>query len=209
MTQKTAPISTADILTLGEVRTVIQELKRKAPRSVSTRQNLAIFRLATCCGLRASEIAQLRIGDIHLGGDNPYINVRKAIAKYNRPRRIPLTWDAGTFADLLAWITERKAQGAKAKDLVVCSQAVTSFGNPLDRFNIRKRFVGACKITGRKDITTHKGRHTFISLSMAAGHSPIEVRDAAGHGSLETTDRYSHVAQHIRGDNLPDVFGGC
>ena len=49
------------ILTRRELATVLADLKRKAPRSPNTRLNLVVFRLAACCGLRVSEIAQLQV----------------------------------------------------------------------------------------------------------------------------------------------------
>ena len=52
------------ILTRAEVQAVLADLKRKAVRSKNTRLNLVIFRLAACCGLRASEIAQLHMADL-------------------------------------------------------------------------------------------------------------------------------------------------
>ena len=52
------------ILTRRELAAVLADLRRKAPRSKNTRLNLAVFRLAACCGLRASEIAKLRLGDV-------------------------------------------------------------------------------------------------------------------------------------------------
>jgi len=54
------------ILTRRELVAVLADLKRKAPRSRSTRLNLVIFRLACCCGLRASEIARLRVVDVRV-----------------------------------------------------------------------------------------------------------------------------------------------
>ena len=42
----------------------LDDLRRKALRSRNTRLNLVLFPLATCCGLRASEIAQLQVGDV-------------------------------------------------------------------------------------------------------------------------------------------------
>lgn len=50
------------ILTRSEMRAVLGDLKRKAPQCRNTRLNLIIFLLSACCGLRASEIAQLRLG---------------------------------------------------------------------------------------------------------------------------------------------------
>ena len=49
------------ILMRRELAAVLAALTRKAKRSPSTRLNLVIFRVATCCGLRASEIAKLQI----------------------------------------------------------------------------------------------------------------------------------------------------
>jgi integrase len=52
------------ILTRREIATLLAELRRKAPRSKNTQLNLVIFRLACCCGLRASEIAMLQVADV-------------------------------------------------------------------------------------------------------------------------------------------------
>ena len=88
------------ILGKSEIATVMADLKRKARRSVNTRQNLTIVRLAACCGLRVSEVCGLNLGDVRLGLDRPYINIRKAIGKGRRSRRVPLWWDRGTLDDL-------------------------------------------------------------------------------------------------------------
>ena len=69
---------------------VIADLKRKGRRSVNTRQNLIIFRLATCCGLRVSEIVGLTLSNAKLTGRRPHIYVPQAIAKRHYARRVPL-----------------------------------------------------------------------------------------------------------------------
>ena len=83
--------------------------------------NLAIVRLASCCGLRASEIGGLRISDVHTGIARPFLSIRAEIAKGGKPRRVPLWWDAGTLADVEAWIAYRRKHGAKGGDPLVCS----------------------------------------------------------------------------------------
>jgi len=122
---KTAHAPLADpmkILTRTELATVLAELNRKSPRSVNTRLNRTVFRLAACCGLRASEIAQLRIGDVHTELPRPHLRIRAGAAKGNRPRVVPLWWDAGTLADLTSWQAERLEQGAKPDEPLVASQ---------------------------------------------------------------------------------------
>jgi integrase len=94
------------------VAAVLADLRRKAPRSRNTRLNLVLFRLAACCGLRASEIAQLQIGDVRVELARPHIRIRRGAAKGGRPRMVPLWWDGGTLSDLAAWKANRLAQGA-------------------------------------------------------------------------------------------------
>lgn len=202
-------VTASECLSFDEVSRVVREARRKAPRSVNTRQNLALFRLATCCGLRVSEAIGLRLNDLHLAGDRPYIQVRRAIAKGKKARRVPLYWDNGTLLDLISWVEERKRQGAKATDPLLCGQSKNNKGNPLDRFNARKRYIAMCSITGRRDITIHTGRHTFVSLALAKGVPLAEVKEAAGHSSIATTDIYTHVAEQINATNQYEVFGGC
>ncbi len=69
------------ILFRSEITAILRDLQRKGKRSPSTRLNLIVFRLATCCGLRASEIANLRIGDVRVETSRPHIRIRVGAAK--------------------------------------------------------------------------------------------------------------------------------
>ena len=191
-------VDATKILSKAEIAAVLADLKRRGRRreSVNTRQNLAIFRLATCCGLRVSEICGLRLCHVITGVPRPYINIVKSVGKGGRPRRVPLWWDAGTLADLEAWKAERIDQGGKSGDRFICSQARPSFGRPLSRQNARFRFVSSCRVLGvvhQAQLTIHHGRHSFVSHALAAGRTLAEVRDAAGHSNVGTTSIYTHV----------------
>ena len=114
----------------------------------------------------------------------------------NRPRRVPLWWDAGTMADLTAWLDYRHDQGAMRDDPFVCSLQAATFGEPLNRHVLRRRFHAACRVLGwerLRTLTIHHGRHTFISHALAGGRTLAEVKAAAGHASLLTTSVYLHV----------------
>ena len=87
-------MDTTKVLTRSEVAQVLSDLDRRAARSVSSRQNRALFRLSTCCGLRVSEIASLRLSDLREnGGTKPHLHLRKATTKGRKSRTVPLWWD--------------------------------------------------------------------------------------------------------------------
>lgn len=187
------------ILTKGEISRILAELGRKARRSPNTRQNLVLFRLACCCGLRVSELTALRLCDVKVGSDDrPYIQVRKG--KGGKDRRVPLWWDRGTLEDLRAFKALRQAQGAANTDWLL----TTRDGGRIDRLNARKRFQSCCRLLDRP-VTVHDGRHSAVSHWLHAGRSLAEVRDAAGHSNISTTSVYTHLVDDD--GTVGNIFG--
>jgi len=184
------------ILTRGELAAVLADLRRKAPRSKNTRLNLVLFRLATCCGLRATEIAKLQVGDVRVDVARPHLRIRVGASKGGRSRTVPLWWDAGTLADLTAWRAGRVASGAEVTQPFVASLQPGRAVKQFSRHTLRKRFRTACKVLGAKrlsNLTIHHGRHTFISHALAGGRTLAEVRDAVGHANVSVTSGYLHA----------------
>lgn len=184
------------VLTRSEILAVLADLKRKARRSTNTRMNLILFRLATCCGLRASELTRITLDDVRVGNTSPSIRIPKHIGKGRKGRAVPLTFDLGTLDDLRAWKEFRIGQGATGASLFICCQSKGSIGNQIDRRAARKRFKACCNVLGserRAEVTIHYGRHSFISHALHAGRSIVEVQSAVGHSSLGTTSLYAHL----------------
>jgi integrase len=201
-------IDPTKILTRSELAAVLRDLKRKALRSRNTQLNLVLFRLATCCGLRASEIAQLQIADVRVEAARLHLRIRRGAAKGGKSRIVPLGWDAGTLADMAAWKNERLEQCADYVDPFVASFRHGRDSLPLSRHTLRKRYRTACKVLGRErleSLTIHHGRHTFISHAFAGGRTLAEVRDAAGHANVSITSGYLHVA--VKDDGLGYLSG--
>lgn len=195
------------ILTRSEIADVIEELRRKR-RSINTRQNLIIFRLATCCGLRVSEIVGLKLANVKLSGKRPYIYIPAAIAKRSKGRKVALWWDSATLADFDAWKKERSGQDAASGDPFVCSLSKGTWGKPLSVRNAQSRFKAAIKCLGAERVeclSIHCGRHSFCSHSLAGGRSLAEVRDAAGHANISTTSIYLHVV-HDDDEEVGSLF---
>ena len=131
------------------------------------------------------------------GISRPYIQVRAETAKSGHARRVPLWWDAGTLEDLTGWKSARRSQGARVGDPFLCSLQAATFGQPLNRHVLRRRFITACRVLGwdrLRTLTQHHGRHTFISHALARHRTLAEVRVVVGHASLLTTSAYLQVA---------------
>jgi integrase len=172
---------------------VLADLATRCERSRQARLNRVIFRLACCCGLRASEIAGLQLADVHVSETRPYLVVRSQNGKGEKGRAVPLWWDAGTLEDLTAWKAGRVEQTTNLRVPFVACQKPTRIGQRLSRHTIRRRFLTACKCLGRERLATltiHHGRHTFISHALAGRRSLAEVKQAAGHSNLITTSVY-------------------
>lgn len=214
-------INASKILTRGEITTVLADLNRRAKRSLNSRMNLIIFRLATCCGLRSSEISGLKLQDVAIGIERPYLYLPGSITKGKKSRTVPLWWDSGTLKDISTWKTKRKQQGANQDDFFVCALSKSTFGKRLKKSNIRHRFQIACRALGKdrlligqdqtktgrkynKYLTVHHGWHTFCSHALAGGRTLAEVRDAAGHSDISITSVYLHVVTD--GDEPDDIF---
>ncbi len=82
-----------------------------------------------------------------------------------------------------------------------------ALGNPLTRFNVRRRFFAACRPLGPnrlRCLTIHHGRHSFVSHALHGGRSNAAVRDAAGHANIGTRSIHAHVIDD--GDGHGDLF---
>ena len=191
-------VDRSKILQPREIKLILADLARKGRRSLNTRMNRVIFRLACCAGLRVSEIGGLTLADVQVDSTRPQIRVRKEIAKNHRPRKVPLTWDQGTLDDLREWKRFRRERGADDNARFVCSQHKDALSNALDRRNLRLRFKSCCKCLGperQSELTIHCGRHSFISHALHRGRSITEAREAAGHRSIQTTSLYAHLVE--------------
>lgn len=201
-------IEPTKILSRQELAAVLTDLARRSQRSINARLNLVVVRLACCCGLRASEISQLRLSDISVSVRRPHLRIRKKVGKGQRPRIVPLWWDAATLADVAAWKERRLGNDAGKEDPLICSMRSDALGRPLNRHVLRKRFQVACKSLGAErahQLTIHDGRHTFVSHALAGGRTLAEVRDAAGHNNVSVTSVYLHMA--VDDDGEPgDLF---
>ena len=202
-------IDSTCILSRRELAAVLADAKAKATKSANAWRNLIVFRLACCCGLRVSEIAQLEMGDVIADVDRPHLRLRRGATKGGKSRtRAALVGrgDAGRPSGMDGGTSRTRCRGSRPVRLLGPGEPTWAAAPPP---RPSARFHTACKILGParlRTLTIHHGRHTFISHALAGGRTLAEVRAAAGHANVAMTSVYLHVVVD-EGEGVGDLFG--
>jgi len=137
--------------------------------------------LACQTGLRASELTQLRIMDVHLGA-GPHVS---CLGKGRKQRVTPLT--TGTVALLRAWLSER---GGQPDDPLF----PTRTGTTMTRDALERRLAThaataarTCPTLHDKKISPHAMRHTAAMRLLSAGIDSAVIALWLGHENPATT----------------------
>ena len=150
--------------------------------AVSPTTRLAVL-LMFATGMRVSELAALRIGDIDLATGSMRIH-----GKGNRERHVFLP-DEALAAEIRTYIERERPSGADSLRLLVNSR-----GHPATAEALRTRIIALGKrarLTRR--ITPHMLRHTAATSLLEAGVDMRFVQRLLGHRSITTTELYTHV----------------
>ena len=180
-------------LTREEVAMLLNTVKDRAPRY------FPFFLCAVRSGLRLGELLALQWADLDYHGrfievQRNYTRGRVSTPKSGESRRVDMSLElTQALKDLY---TERQLEAAANgwKDIpewVFCSET----GGLLGPANFRKRvFYAVLKASGLRRIRFHDLRHTFASLLLQQGESPVYVKEQMGHSSIQiTVDLYGHL----------------
>ena len=145
---------------------------------VEKKRDLALISTLYGCGLRISELANLKISDIQ----GNFIRVK---GKGNKWRIVPIP--EFTLSVLKDYILERN-KVAKTDFLFI-----NKFGSRLSERYIRKivRRVGILKL-GKK-VWPHLLRHSYASHLLKNGADIRIIQELLGHSSINTTQKYLHL----------------
>jgi integrase/recombinase XerD len=167
------------VLSPEEVKRVLTSLKARTMLS-----------LAYGCGLRASEVVRLRVGDI----DSEQMIIRIVQSKGRKDRHVMLPAEV---LDLLrqwwkARLTAYNAGGAPEHRWLFPGR---SDHQPLTTRQFSRLFKEAARAAGlRKTVSLHSLRHSFATHLLERGTDIRLIQALLGHDKLETTARYSRVA---------------
>lgn len=147
----------------------------------------ALLELLYACGLRVSELAGLKPGDLSDEAENK--TVLRVLGKGSRERVVPV----GDRAR--AWLTRYLAEARPQLDRAVCDLLfLAPNGGPLHRQEIWalvKQYAARARIT--RSVSPHSLRHTFATHLLEGGMNLRSVQTLLGHQDITTTEIYTHV----------------
>jgi integrase/recombinase XerC len=146
----------------------------------------AICELLYATGIRVSELAGMRIGDVDL----PQLTVR-VMGKGRKERLVPMGRSAA--AALEAWM---QARGGDERDALFLNRR----GGRLTARSVRRVVTKALQSAGLAGAgSPHTFRHSFATHLLDHGADLRVVQELLGHASVATTQRYTHVsAERLR-----------
>lgn len=149
-------------------------------------RNKCMIEVLYGCGVRVSELVQLKISDIHF--KEGFI---KILGKGDKLRFVPL---ADYTANLIRnYIQNTRALGKinpKSEDILFLNNR----GNGLTRVMVFIIIKEAAKIANiRKKISPHTFRHSFATHLLQNGADLRFIQEMLGHSSITTTEIYTHL----------------
>ena len=172
-----------DFLSVEEVNQLINAVDRSKPEG---ERNRAILETLYSCGLRVSELVNLRLSQVY--GDIGFI---KVTGKGNKERLVPIGHSA--LKQLQFYYSGYRNHLAIAKgheDFVFLNRR----GKKLTRVMIFTIIKDLLEKTGlRKTISPHTFRHSFATHLVEGGADLRAVQEMLGHSSIVTTEIYTHL----------------
>ncbi len=174
-----------EVLTIEEIDRLIDALDMSKNES---HRNKAIIETLYSCGLRVSELVNLRFSDLFF--EEGFIRV---IGKGNKERLVPVSASVEKEISIYNDHIRRHQNIKKGDENVVF---LNRRGGKLTRvmiFTIIKDL--AERISLQKTISPHTFRHSFATHLLEGGANLRAIQEMLGHESITTTEIYTHLEQ--------------
>jgi putative integrase/recombinase xerD len=171
------------VLSTEEVDCMIEACGQKG--GVEGARNRAIIEVLFSCGLRVSELCQLRFSDVFL--DEGYLRV---LGKGSKQRLVPLSPSA--IQELTTYLTHPDRPTAKRgqEDYIFLSR----IGKAISRITVFVFIKEAAQAAGvKKTISPHTFRHSFATALLEGGANLQAIQLLLGHEDVGTTEIYTHI----------------
>ncbi len=151
-------------------------------------RNKAIIEVLFSCGLRVSELVNLKLSDLFLA--DRFIRV---IGKGRKERLVPISDNA--IRQLRFWFDDRNHMDIKPgeEDYVFLNRRGAHLTRTMILIMIKR--LGA-EAGINKTISPHTLRHSFATALLEGGADLRAIQAMLGHESIGTTEIYTHIDTH-------------
>ena len=172
-----------DVLSIEEIDYLIDSVDLS---KVEGQRNKAMIETLYSCGLRVSELVNLKITNLYL--DQGYIRVE---GKGNKERLVPVSGKAVEEIETYLANYRKKLNVAKDSENILF---LNRRGKKLSRVMVFTIIKGLAEKAGiKKSISPHTFRHSFATHLINGGADLRAVQEMLGHESILTTEIYTHL----------------
>ncbi len=171
------------VLSVQEIDDIINAIDLSKPEG---QRNRAMIEMLYSCGLRVSELCNLKLSHLYLS--EGFIRIT---GKGDKQRLVPISQRA--IAELEAYRIDRDRINIKAgySDFVFISERRKKSLSRIMVFHFIKELAAAAGIT--KSISPHTFRHSFATHLLEGGANLRIIQAMLGHESIATTEIYTHI----------------
>ena len=187
-----------DTLSYEEIESIITEIDLSKPEGG---RNKAIIETMYSCGLRVSEVVNLKLSNLYL--DVGFIRV---IGKGDKERLVPIGSSAIKYINIYKDdIRVHVPIKTGKEDFLFLNRR----GQELSRVMIFLIIKELAKQAGiRKNISPHTFRHSFATHLVEGGADLRAVQEMLGHESITTTEIYTHLDREYLRKTLEQFHPG-
>ncbi len=187
-----------DTLSYDEIESIITEIDVSKPEGG---RNKAIIETMYSCGLRVSEVVNLKLSNLYL--DVGFIRV---IGKGDKERLVPIGSSAIKYINIYKDnIRVHVPIKTGKEDFLFLNRR----GQQLSRVMIFLIIKELAKQAGiRKNISPHTFRHSFATHLVEGGADLRAVQEMLGHESITTTEIYTHLDREYLRKTLEQFHPG-
>lgn len=182
-----------DVLTVEEIDAIESVIDLSEPEG---QRNKAIIETLFSCGLRVSELVNLKISNLYL--DDEFIKVE---GKGSKQRLVPISEKA--IHEIQLYFLDRNLLPIppEYQDYVFVSSRRKK---PLTRVMVFLMIKGLVNKAGiQKTVSPHTFRHSFATSLLEGGANLRAIQAMLGHESISTTQIYTHIdTSHLREEIL-------
>ncbi|MGM0498015.1 MAG: site-specific tyrosine recombinase XerD [Bacteroidota bacterium] len=179
------------VLSVDEIDQLIQAIDLSQAEG---QRNKAIIETIYSCGLRVSELINLKISNLYF--KEGFIRI---IGKGNKERLIPISQKATKEIKLYFEDRNKLSINPEHEDILFLNRR----GKQLTRvmiFTVIKRLAEKAGLS--KDISPHTLRHSFATHLIEGGADLRAIQEMLGHESIITTEIYTHLDREYLRDTI-------